>query len=100
MAYNRFWDSNALNTDDETSSYYRNIYEPVTLNGILFDSSVVVEHVDFQTFISYDRFYEVYAREVGMVASVYKALEIDDNDTTAIRKGTELFYEVVDFGRQ
>lgn len=98
IAYDRFWNGNALNNDAEISCYYEDIYLPFTLNETLYDSTVRVEKENFISFIDYRRDYEIYARDIGMIKSVYKDLEIDNSDTLDIQKGPELFYTLIDFG--
>ena len=98
LVYDRYWNGNALNNDAEISCYYEDIYLPFTLNETLFDSTVRVEKENFISFIDYRRDYEIYARNIGMIMSVYKDLEIDNTDTLAIQKGPELFYTLIDFG--
>ena len=100
IAYDRFWNANALNNSDALSCYFEDIYLPFALNETLYDSTVRVEKQNFISFIDYRRDYEIYAREIGMIKSVYKNLEIDNTDTLAILKGPELFYTLIDFGSE
>lgn len=98
ISYDQYWDCNALNELVEENCYYENIYKPLTIGTIDYDSTVRVEHIDFTSFISYERAYEIYAPNIGKVYSVRKDLEIDNYDTLDIQKGTELFYTAVEFG--
>lgn len=98
IAYNRTWDCNALNNEPSLECYYENVYEPYTLNSTTFDSTVIVEKENFTSFIDFRRKFDVYARGVGKIKSVYKDLEIDNFDTTDIQKGAEIYYELVEFG--
>ncbi|MEX1000869.1 MAG: hypothetical protein WDZ35_02010 [Crocinitomicaceae bacterium] len=98
ISYDQYWDGNALNADEEEQCYYRDIYKPITVGTIDYDSSVVVEHQDFTSFIEYNRFYEVYAPNVGRIKTYKKDLELNNGDTLDIQKGTELFYTAIDFG--
>lgn len=100
IAYDRFWNGNALNSGEALSCYYEDIYLPFTQNETLYDSTVRVEKENFISFIDYRRDYEIYARNIGMIKSVYKDLEIDDSDTLDIQKGPELFYTLIDFGTE
>ncbi|MEO9531907.1 MAG: hypothetical protein ABJG68_15860 [Crocinitomicaceae bacterium] len=100
ISYDQYWDGNALNNLDAEQCYYSHIYEPISVGSIDYDSSVVVEHQDFLTYIEYLRFYEVYAPNVGKIQSYYKDVEINEGDTLNVEKGTELFYEAVAFGKE
>lgn len=98
ISYDKFWDCNALNNETEQSCFYEEIYRPMSVGGFLHDSTVIVEHENFQSFIDYKRSYEVYAAHVGRIYSVKKDLEIDNNDTLDIQYGTELIYTAMDWG--
>ncbi len=98
IAYNRSWDCNALNNEDGLDCYYESIYEPYKVGPISFDSTVIVEKQNFTSFIDFQRQYDVYARDIGKIKSVYKDLEIDNFDTTDIQKGAEIFYTLIDYG--
>lgn len=98
ISYNRTWDCNALNNEDAQVCFYEDIYEPYTVNEMTFDSTVVVEKENFTSFIDFNRKFDVYARNIGLVKSVYKELEIDNFDTLDIQKGSEIFYDIVEYG--
>lgn len=98
ISYDQYWDCNALNNKDPEQCYYQNIYEPASIGGNSFDSTVVVERQNFESFIEQLRAYDVYAKNVGKVKSVFKDIEIYNGDTLAVNKGTELYYTAVSFG--
>lgn len=98
IAYNRTWDCNALNNEPSLTCYYENIYEPYSVNGVTYDSTVIVEKENFTSFIDFNRNYAVYARNIGRIKSVYKNLEIDNSDSTDIQKGSEIYYDMIEFG--
>lgn len=100
IAYNRTWDGNALNNEPQLECYYENIYEPYSVFGIEYDSTVIVEKENFISFIDFKRNYDVYARNVGKIKSVYKDLSIDNSDTTEILKGAEIYYELIEYGME
>ncbi|MDA7803110.1 hypothetical protein N8987_00855 [Crocinitomix sp.] len=100
IAYDRVWNGNALNNEVALDYYYENIYEPYTIPGFEFESTVQVEKENFTSFIDYRRQYDVYAKDIGRVKSVYKILEIDNFDTLDIQKGPEITYTLVNFGYQ
>lgn len=99
ISYNVEWDANSLNSDDNQTCYYAKIAEPFKLdNGITIDSTAIVEHSDELTFIDYDRFYEVYAANIGKIYSYKKEFSITNTDTLNPIKGIEQFYSMTDFG--
>lgn len=100
VSYDRLWDYNALNEDPDLTARYDAIYEPLLLNGVDYDSTVRVEIENFISFIEFKRQYDVYAINVGRVIRVRKDLEILNSDTTDIKKGSELFYEAIEYGIQ
>lgn len=99
ISYSKEWNSNALNNEDEERCYYRKITEPFTLNnGIVIDSTAIVEHSNNLTFIDYDRYYEVYAANIGRIYSYKKRFTITNTDTLNPIKGIEQFYSMTDYG--
>ena len=101
ISYTQKWNGNALNNDDKEECYYTNIAEPYTLdNGITYDSTVIVEHLNNLNYIEYLRHYEIYAANVGMIYSVNKNININNGDTLNIEKGTEIYYSLIDYGQE
>ena len=70
------------------------------VNGVSFDSTLVVEQEDFFSLIDYRRKYEVYANNVGLIQKYYKNLVINGFDTLNVKSGDELFYNCIGFGFQ
>jgi hypothetical protein len=99
ISYEQYWDGNVLNNEEKEDCYYTKITDPFIVdNGTVIDSTTIVEHADFLTFIDYNRHFEVYAANIGKIYSVKKFLEINNSDTLDIIKGTELFYSLIDYG--
>lgn len=98
ISYDQEWNYNALNEDEALNAYYENIYEPLSLGNISYDSTVRVEIEKTLNFIEFKRQYSIYAANIGKIYGVKKNLEITNTDTLAIQKGTELFYTAVAFG--
>ncbi len=99
ISYAKEWDSNSLNFEDEEICYYSKIAEPFTLdNGVIVDSTAIVEHSNSLTFIDYSRYYEVYAANIGQIYSYKKEFTITNTDTLNPIKGIEQFYSMTDFG--
>lgn len=62
------WDANAYNTLDEMQCYYRNIHKDSTINGMNYDSTLVVEQAyDKPNLIDTNRQFEMYAKYIGLI---------------------------------
>ena len=92
------WNINAFNTKEEDEAHYKDIHSEKTINGIHFDSTVTVEYEDFFSLIDDIKRYDVYAKDVGLVKRSYKDLVIQNFDTLDIQYGTELYYNLIDYG--
>jgi len=95
----KVWDINAFNTFPKTEVYYRDIHKATNVNGLSFDSSLVVEQEDFLSLVDYKRKFEVYAKGIGLVRKYYKDLNIQSFDTiNGVLNGKELFYQIRSYG--
>ncbi len=94
------WNINAFNLFPELNAYYRNIHEKQSINGVSFDSTLVVEQEDFFSLIDYRRKFEVYANNVGLIQKYYKNLVINGFDTLNVQSGDEIFYNCIGYGFQ
>lgn len=92
------WNSNVYNTLSEQSCSYANIHKPFANQFLAFDSTLVVNQEKTTNFIQHKFKFEIYAKKVGLVKLYYKDLEINNFDTTNIKKGTELYYDATGFG--
>ena len=64
ISYDKEWDCNALNNLELEEGHYTKIAEPFKVdNNVSVDSTAIVEHSDFLTFIDYTRYYEVLCRK-------------------------------------
>ena len=94
----KVWDMNAYNMFPELECYYRDIHDSYSLNGIGFDSTVVVEQEEFSSLVDHRRKFEVYAKGVGLIHKYYKDLEIQNFDTLNVKNGNEVFYYLTGYG--
>jgi hypothetical protein len=92
------WDVNVYNPLDEQQANYRDIHAEKIIGEFIFDSTVVVEYEDFLSLVDYERKYDTYAHNVGLVHRVDKNLTIANFDTLQIQYGTEIHYTLKDFG--
>ncbi len=93
------WNANAFNTNTALDCFYTNLHESMSLGALSFDSTLIVEQENFISFIDYRRKFEVYAKNVGLVKKYYKNLIINNYDTLNVKKGNELFYTCIGFGK-
>lgn len=91
------WNANAYNALGDQESYYSDVHIDTTINGVFFDSIVVVQQEEFLSFIDTTFKYEVYGKHVGLL---YKHAK--DNDyffgNPEPQKGTEVYYHYVSHG--
>jgi hypothetical protein len=91
------WNANAYTTLGELNCYYDQIHKKINFGSLSFDSTITVEQQDELNFIQYKRKFEIYAKGVGLVRKFYKDFEINNSDTTNVKKGKELQMTVVDY---
>jgi len=94
ITLDKTWDVNAFNPEEELEVSYDEIFNPYQE----FDSTVTVEYEDFFSLVDYRRKYEVYANGVGLIKRSFKDLVINNFDTLDISNGTEVHYELIDYG--
>ncbi|RFC53851.1 hypothetical protein [Brumimicrobium aurantiacum] len=94
----KVWDVNAFNEFESKEVYYSGVNEEMTFNNNEFEQTVTVNYEDFFSLVDYRKQYEVYAKGVGLVKKSFKDFTIENFDTTAIQKGTELHYELINYG--
>lgn len=94
---NKSWDANNYNMLGEMMCYYNDIHDDYTLNGVEFDSTLIVEQADFTSLIDTVRKYEVYKKGVGLL---HKHLK--DNHyqfgSPEVNKGKELYLTFLSSG--
>ncbi len=94
---NKSWDKNSKNSLEAVLSNFLTVNKAMTVNNFHFDSTCIVSHQKFTSFVDHIVEYDVFAKNVGKIQSVYKNLVIDNFDTLAIQKGKEISYEVIAF---
>lgn len=91
------WDANAYNMYNELDCYYRDIHQDTTLNGVLVDSTLVVEQDNFISLIDTVRKYEMYAKNIGLVYKHWTDNHYQFTSDSVI-EGTEIYYTYVETG--
>ncbi len=94
------WDINVFNTEDNETARYEIVGVPRTLNGIFLDSTVTVAFEDFTSLVDFRKKRDIYAKDVGLVYRSYKDLRISNFDTLDIQRGTEILYELIEYGKE
>jgi hypothetical protein len=92
------WNVNAFNDSPEKTVFYSKVNEPLTINSFSFEETVKVNYDDFFSLVDYRKKYEVYAKGIGLVERSFKDFTIQNFDTTDIRKGTEVYYQLLNYG--
>ncbi len=83
------WDENAYSTQVKQDCYYIDIHKTKTFANVEFDSTVVVEKIDETNALITKRFYEVYAKNIGLI--YYHFMDNDYQFSTEVYKGKELY---------
>lgn len=92
------WNVNAFNTNAEQQVFYSNVNKNLSTASFNFEETAKVNYEDFFSLVDYRKKYEVYAKGVGLVEKSFKDFTIKNFDTTAIQKGTEIRYQLIDYG--
>jgi len=71
---------------------YKNINKKMILNGIEIDSTLIVGSSVFYSLVDFEKQFEVYEKNKGMIYSFSKNLVIRNFDTLNVRLGEEWFY--------
>lgn len=91
------WDANAYNNLGELNCFYSDVHVDTTINGVSFDSCVVVDQDNFSSLIDTIRKFEVYAKHVGLIRKFHKD-NVYDFGNPVPQKGTEIYYNYVSHG--
>ncbi len=97
LKLDRPWDGNIYNTLDEQEYEIIELNEPYSINGMNFDSTVTVLHIEFITLVSEDYSIEVYAKGVGLIHKKFISTVLDQN-TGLIKTGIEFEYIITGYG--
>ncbi|XOV67382.1 MAG: hypothetical protein ACFHU9_17335 [Fluviicola sp.] len=93
------WDVNGYNNMPEMNAYYSDVHIDTTINGVAFDSIVVVDQDRFNSLIDTVRLFEVYAKNVGLIRKFEKNNKYNFGDSEP-KSGREVYYEYVEHGFQ
>jgi hypothetical protein len=94
------WNVNAFNMLPPQEVYYSNVNESQTINNFTFEETAKVNYEDFFSLVDYRKKYEVYAKGIGLVERKFKDFTIQNFDTIDIQKGTEVHYQLINYGKE
>jgi len=97
---NKKWNMNTFNQNDELECEYTSVHQPYFLNSVQYDSTLTVDQESYYTLVDCKRKFEVYSKNVGLIYKYYKDLRINNFDTLAVEKGTEIYYKCIGYGFQ
>jgi len=98
----QIWNINSLNSNSELNAQYdeNTLHASRIFNDLTFDSTVQINQQDFFSLVDHRKKFEVYAKNVGLIYKFYKDNDILNFDTLNIRYGREIYYKVIDFGKE
>ncbi|PKR79960.1 hypothetical protein CW751_12080 [Brumimicrobium salinarum] len=94
----RQWDVNAFNILPQNIVHIEDVDKERRFDNLEFESTSKISYEDFFSLVDYRMKYEVYAKGVGLVKRSFKDLSIQNFDTLDIVQGTEIHYDVIQFG--
>ncbi len=97
---NKKWNMNAFNQNVDLECKYTSVHQSYSLNSFQYDSTLTIEQENYYTLVDCKRKFEVYSKNVGLIYKYYKDLRINNFDTLAIEKGTEVYYKCIGYGFQ
>lgn len=95
---NNTWNGNALNSLNSEEYEYEDIDVPLSISGMLYDSTVTVLHQYNVNLIEEDIRYEVYARGVGMIKKYTKTVTKNIAQPDQIVSGVLIEYRLRNYG--
>jgi len=96
---NMTWNGNAFNTLGSQDYKYDNVFEPYTVNGVTFDSTVtVIQDIDTNIAIYEKIQFEVYAKNVGLIYRKFRDVEKNPYYPDSTVSGTDFTYRIKTFG--
>lgn len=98
----KIWDINAYNVNDKIQATYTPelLHQPYNFNGFSLDSTLHVKVKKDFNLVTDVNMFEVYAKGVGLIYKHFKMNEIQNFDTLNIRIGREIYYKMIDFGKE
>ena len=90
----QYWNTNATNTDPSYELTYQAVDVPWAVNGLSFDSTLLVKTTYFNNAVITNTYFERYAKHVGLV---YREVDSTNTQSTGVR-GTWYKQVVTSYG--
>lgn len=95
---NSVWNVNSYITAPALNSRIIQKDYPGSIETFSFPSLLKTQQLNFFSLVDYQKAYEVYAKDVGLVKIYFKDLTIQNFDTLDIQKGQEIYYDLISYG--
>lgn len=95
---NKTWNGNAFNTLGAHDYEYDNIFEPYTVNGLTFNSTVTVIQYDDTNGIFVKNQVEVYAKNVGLIYRKFRDVGKNIYYPDSTVSGIDYTYRIITYG--
>jgi len=95
----KYWNGNAFNLLKKWEYSYDSLHTSKTINSLVFDSTITVIQRDNQNVVEYEKAFEIYAVDIGLVYKKHVDLNINLGDSTNINDGVELEMTVRSYGK-
>ncbi len=93
------WNGNAFNTLNAQNYKYSNIFQPYTVNGNTFDSTVtVIQDIDTTNLLNAKNQVEIFANHVGLIYKRYKDVTLLPPYNDSIVGGVDYTMKIVAYG--
>jgi hypothetical protein len=94
------WNGNAFNTIEAWDYLYEAPETPRTFGTQSFDNTVNILQRDVFNFVEYEKAFETYAYNVGLVRKYYAVLQIQNFDSTNVLRGDIIDQTVIGYGHE
>lgn len=94
------WNGNAFNTIEAWDYIYEAPETPRTFGTQSFENTVNILQRDVFNFVEYEKAFETYAYNVGLVRKYYAVLQIQNFDSTNVLRGDIIDQTVIGYGHE
>lgn len=95
--YSQEWNVNAYNTEEKINASFDSIGYNIKINNKIYDNTVKSLILELTTLISEDLYYEIYAKNVGLVYVRNK--QVNTRTNGLIYKGFDYQYKLISFNK-
>jgi len=94
------WNGNAYNTIEAWTYRYEAPETPGTFGAFTFDNTVNISQREVFNFVEYEKAFETYAYNVGLVRKYYAVLQIQNFDSTNVLRGDVIDQTIIGYGQE